>query len=62
MLDYLYYLLGYSDEEITPDPKVIKHRHLLLKQIRLSQIRLRPNTTNRPSYKDVLTNYKKLVE
>ena len=61
MIDYIYYLLGYPTDEITPDPKVVKQRHLLMKQIRLSKIKLKPTKT-KLSYAQVLQCYNNLLE
>ena len=66
MLDYVYYLLGY-EEEITPDPKIIKQRHLVMTQISLSKMKLRPAQTKgsslaTPTYAEVLKSYKQLLE
>ena len=66
MLDYVYYLLGYEGpfgqyDEITPDPKVVKQRHLVMKQIKLSKLKLRPTDTIPPTYAEVLTAYKKIL-
>ena len=57
----IYYWLGYGETEIIPDPKVVKQRHLLMKQIRLSKIKLKPTKT-KLSYAQVLQCYNNLLE
>jgi len=46
MLEYLYYIMGWEDEEeVEPDPVVIKHRHLVNKTIKASsEIKLKKIT------------------
>ena len=61
MSSYIYYLLGYDEEEITPDPKIVKQRHLLLKQIKASKLRLK-SVQPIPTYAEVLKNYKTLLD
>jgi len=61
----IYYWLGSGQEErftnVTPDPKVVKQRHLVMKQIKLSKLKLRPTDTIPPTYAEVLTAYKKIL-
>lgn len=38
-LSYLWYALGY-DEEFTPDPEIKRIRHELMKQVKLSKVKL----------------------
>ena len=51
MLSYLtnsiYYYMGY-EEEIIPDPKTLKVRNEMLKQIRLSKLELKPVYKKQP--------------
>lgn len=42
MIEYIYYILGYQSEEIKPDENQLRLRHVLLKQIRNSNLKLRP--------------------
>lgn len=41
MMESLWYYMGYEDDDITPSPNQVKLRHLLMRQIKLSNIRLR---------------------
>lgn len=42
MLSYIYYFLGYEEDEIKPDEKVVRIRDELLKQVRQSKLKLNP--------------------
>ncbi len=48
MLHSIYHYLGYEDkceDEITPDDKIVRQRHLLMKQIRNSKLKLKSINT-----------------
>lgn len=40
-MNYFYYLLGYDDEEIEVNEKIKRQRHLVMKQIKESKIKLK---------------------
>lgn len=40
-MDYIYYAMGYESDEVKADPKQIRLRHILHKQIKKSKIKLR---------------------
>ena len=44
MFHSIYHYLGYVDtcEDISPDDKVIRQRHLVMKQIKDSKLKLKP--------------------
>jgi hypothetical protein len=47
LTDSVYYYLGY-EEEIKPDPKTLRVRNEMLKQIRLSKLELKPIYKKQP--------------
>jgi hypothetical protein len=50
MLGYVWYLMGYEEKEIEPDPRTVRIRHEMMKQIRLSHGRmLRPILERTPN-------------
>lgn len=54
MLKTIYYYLGYDEEEVKPDEKTVKQRHLLMKQIKDSKLKLKSFTD--PSIQNIEDN------
>ena len=57
----LYYYLGY-EEDIEPDPKVLRIRDEMLKQIRLSKIKLNTTYTKQSPHQIKPVKYNSLVK
>jgi len=56
IIDNIYYYLGYENE-ITPDPKIIKQRHLLMKQIKLSNFKLKKIELKRENKDNIIPRF-----
>lgn len=56
MLSYIYYFLGY-EEDIEPDEKSLRCRNEVLKQVRLSKLKLKPVMKNQEAFQFVPTSY-----
>jgi hypothetical protein len=44
--DTIYYYMGYVEEDVSPSPKTVQQRHMVMEQIRKSKMRLTPTIVN----------------